>query len=122
MAASKTLSPEQRIERARLAGEASNSVHSLASRIARRAPQLSPEQIERLRDILAPHLFPPQSEYVAVTRGLYDMYVHECGNDEWWPTGEVPTDGSCDACESGSSNPDDWQRVYVKRVDGGRWQ
>lgn len=48
MAASKTLSAAQRIERARKAHLA-GAVNSVITAVVDRAPELTPEQIERLR-------------------------------------------------------------------------
>lgn len=41
------------------------------------------------------------------------LYQHVCGHPEWWPTEAPPTDGGCDACESGSPNPADWRVLYA---------
>lgn len=55
MAASKTLTPEQRIERARKAGQASALKRSTLdyhiNKVVDRAPELTPEQTDRLRAI-----------------------------------------------------------------------
>jgi hypothetical protein len=53
VAASKTLTPEQRRERARKAGAASHSLDRFVNAIVNRAPELTPEQIAKLRPILA---------------------------------------------------------------------
>ena len=54
MAASKTLTKRERLERAREAGRKSQSIDGWITRIVNRAPDLSPEHIERLRAILPP--------------------------------------------------------------------
>lgn len=54
MAASKTLSPAQRTERARNAGHASQSTDTLINRLVARAPALTDEQRARLAALLAP--------------------------------------------------------------------
>lgn len=51
MAASKTLSPEQRRERARRAGKAAHSLDSYVRQVVDRAPELTPEQIDKLKTI-----------------------------------------------------------------------
>lgn len=55
--------------------------------------------------------------------GTLQLWVHTCGNAEWhdisYPPNAAPPSGSlggCDACESGSGDPTDWQPVYVKAV------
>lgn len=53
MAASKTLSPEQLSDRARRAAAARHSLDSYIDSIVRRAPELTDEQIAKLRPILA---------------------------------------------------------------------
>jgi hypothetical protein len=57
MAASKTLSPEQRIERARNAGRASHTPDAYIRRLAASAGTLTAEQAEQLRALLpaVPH-------------------------------------------------------------------
>lgn len=52
MAASTRLSPEQRIERARNAGIASQSNDALIRRIVDRAPELTQDQLDTLAALL----------------------------------------------------------------------
>lgn len=54
MAASKTLTKQQRIERARKGAAAVNSLDGLIRRVVRRAPELRPEHVEQLRALLPP--------------------------------------------------------------------
>jgi len=54
MAASKTLNREQRIERARKAGQAAQSVDTAIRRVVESWPSLSDEQVARLRSLFAP--------------------------------------------------------------------
>lgn len=53
MAAAKTLTPEQLSARARKAAAARHSLDSYIDSIVRRAPELTAEQIAKLRPILA---------------------------------------------------------------------
>jgi hypothetical protein len=46
-------------------------------------------------------------------RGI-PLYRHECGHVE--SLSAPPEDGGCDACESGSPDPADWQPLYVAAV------
>ncbi len=48
------LTKEKRIERARKAGEGSNTVQSYVRRIVKNAPDLTPEDLESLRALVAP--------------------------------------------------------------------
>jgi hypothetical protein len=41
-------------------------------------------------------------------------FLHECGLVEWFP--ESPDCGGCDACESGSDAPSDWEPLYIRRA------
>jgi hypothetical protein len=52
MAASKTLTRAQRIERARKAGQASHSLEHYVSKVVDRAPELTTEQRDRLATLL----------------------------------------------------------------------
>lgn len=54
MAASRTLTKAERIERARLAGKASMSLDGFITRIVNRADELTPEHVDRLRALLPP--------------------------------------------------------------------
>jgi hypothetical protein len=54
MAASTTLNPEQRIERARKAGKAAQSPETLANRLVKDWPTLSAEQKNTVRTALRP--------------------------------------------------------------------
>ncbi|MEU2171186.1 hypothetical protein ACH47V_29580 [Micromonospora chersina] len=54
MAASKTLTPEQRRDRARKAGRAAHSLDAHIKAVVDRAPELNPEQVARLRAVFAP--------------------------------------------------------------------
>jgi hypothetical protein len=54
VAASKTLTPEQRTERASKAARARNSLDCYVKQVVDRAPELTPEQVAKLRTILAP--------------------------------------------------------------------
>lgn len=54
MAASTTLSAEQRRERARKAGQKAQSLETYVKHVVNRAPELTPEQVESLRAIFAP--------------------------------------------------------------------
>lgn len=53
MAASTTLSPEWRRERARKGAAARHSLDTYVNAIVKRAPELTPEQVAKLRPILA---------------------------------------------------------------------
>ncbi|WP_157442073.1 hypothetical protein [Actinoplanes awajinensis] len=53
MAAAKTLSPEQLSDRGRKAAAARHSLDAYIDSIVRRAPELTPEQVEKLRPLLA---------------------------------------------------------------------
>ncbi|TWG13471.1 hypothetical protein FHX75_13515 [Micromonospora palomenae] len=54
MAASKTLTPEQRRERARKAGRAAHSIDAHVRAVVDRAPELTADQVAKLRAIFAP--------------------------------------------------------------------
>jgi hypothetical protein len=54
VAASTTLSPEQRKERARKAGKAAHSLDAILDRIVARAPELTAEQRAKLGAIVTP--------------------------------------------------------------------
>jgi len=54
MAASKTLSPEQRVERARKAGRVAQSLDAQVDRIVKNWPKLTDEQIDKLRGLFVP--------------------------------------------------------------------
>ena len=54
MAASKTLTPEQRTERARNAARARNSVDAHIRALVDAAPKLTPDQRDRLAALLRP--------------------------------------------------------------------
>ena len=54
MAASTTLTREQRIERARKAGQAAQQPETLAARLVRDWPTLTPEQRHTLKAMLRP--------------------------------------------------------------------
>lgn len=54
MAASKTLSPEQRQERARKAGQAAQSLDAQVDRIVRNWPKLTDAQVAKLRQLFVP--------------------------------------------------------------------
>ena len=41
---------------------------------------------------------------------------HECGNIASFERQAPPTDGSCDACESGSENVSDWRQITMAGV------
>jgi hypothetical protein len=45
-------------------------------------------------------------------RYRYTLWLHRCGHVEGWDVAWKPADGGCDACESGSDNPADWQPLY----------
>ena len=52
--------------------------------------------------------------YALAARAGWVAYVHDiqaCGHVEWFRT--PPVDGGCEACESGSLDPADWQPLYV---------
>jgi hypothetical protein len=41
------------------------------------------------------------------------LYIHTCGNLEWITDSErTEIGGGCDACESGSDDPNDWSPLY----------
>jgi hypothetical protein len=54
MAASKTLTREQRVERARRAAQARESLDRHVAKVVEQAPALTAEQVERLRGLLTP--------------------------------------------------------------------
>lgn len=54
MAASKTLTPEQRTERARKAGRAAHSLDVHIRAVVDRAPELTADQVAKLRAVFAP--------------------------------------------------------------------
>jgi hypothetical protein len=54
VAASTTLTPEQRSDRARKAGQAAQQPETLAARLVRDWPSLTPEQRHTLRALLRP--------------------------------------------------------------------
>jgi hypothetical protein len=54
VAASTTLTPEQRRERARNAGQAAQRPETLAAKLVRDWPTFSPEQRDTLRAVLRP--------------------------------------------------------------------
>jgi hypothetical protein len=54
VAAATSLTPEQRIERARKAGQAAQQLEPLAARLVRDWPTLTPEQRHALRALLRP--------------------------------------------------------------------
>lgn len=43
------------------------------------------------------------------------LWMHACGFAESFGDDWRPEDGGCDACESGSNDPSDWQPLYVRR-------
>ncbi len=45
-------------------------------------------------------------------KGPYRLYMHECGYSEAFDG--APEHGGCDACESGSNDPRDWQPLFVE--------
>lgn len=47
----------------------------------------------------------------------FRMWQHDCGHVEYFPPECEPADGGCDACESGSDDPQDWRRLYVRKRD-----
>jgi hypothetical protein len=54
MAASKTLTRRQRVERAKKAAAARESTSNLIKKLVDRSPDLAPEDVERLRALLPP--------------------------------------------------------------------
>lgn len=48
-------------------------------------------------------------------QGRFLLWQHECGHVEMFPADWEPDDGGCDACESGSDRPADWQPLYVRQ-------
>jgi hypothetical protein len=53
--------------------------------------------------------------YEPARHGDASYWVHACGFVEVWSGDWTPTDGGCDACESGSDLPADWQPLYIRR-------
>jgi hypothetical protein len=62
-----------------------------------------------------PDLLAELARYEPAGHGDASYWVHACGWVEVWSGDWTPTDGGCDACESGSDIPADWQPLYIRR-------
>jgi hypothetical protein len=96
-------------ERDRLAAELEEVRHHLAKAIsARQDAEQRLAAVTRERDEARVIAY----EYRRVERGNFLLYIHTCGQAEWFDA--APSDGGCEACESGSDNPADWTLLYTK--------